>query len=157
MKGGVYTKPTTIGVPVMFNRNKIRNTLYKLTSELTEGNKIKHILDFSFYTGGPIMNMFIKEDKYAEILINGLGVSQDVDKKNIIIIINQLFEGGIEQVKKRQLVIIEPALDSDKGSATIELIGEGIDTKTNVLIQRPANKFFKFLETIGDDIIPIQQ
>ena len=155
VKGGAYAKPTTIGVPVMFNRTKMRNTLYKLTSELIDGDKIKHILDFRFYTGGRFMNMFITEDKYAEILINGLGVSQSVDKENIRIIIKQLFEGGIEQVKKRQLVIIEPARDT--GSATIEITGEGIESDTKITIQSPPNKFFNFLEQIGDDIMPIQQ
>jgi hypothetical protein len=155
MKGGVYAKPTTIGFPVMFNRNKMRNTLYKLTSELIDGDKIKHILDFSFYTGGRIMNFFIKEDKYAEILINGLGVSQPVDKENIRIIIGRLFEGGIDKMKERQLVIIEPVRDT--GSATIEITGEGIESDNKITIQSPEKKFFNFLVELGDEIMPIQQ
>lgn len=153
VKGGAYAEPTMEGVPAIFMRRALGSNLYKLTS-IKQGNTIKHELDFSAYDGGRFTNLFISADKYIAILIEGLAVSQDVDKENIRLLITKLFEGGIQTVKQRKLIITE-SLDGN-GSATIEITDSNNNPITNgkVIIQTPHRTFVYFLKTKKDEIMP---
>ncbi len=153
MKGGVYTAPTTDGEKASFIRTSSGTTLYQLTST-KQGTTIKHELDFSKYDGGRFKSFFITADKYIDILIEGLAVTQDVDKENIRLLITKLFEDGIETLKQRKLIITE-SLDDKMSAATIEIIDSKNDPITGtVKIQTPKQKFVKFLIGKGDDIMP---
>lgn len=170
MKGGEYVEPTELNVEANFNRKVDETTLYKLTSKKIQEKdrqnnditKIQYTLDFSVYNGGMFMNMFIRPGVYIDALIKGLNVKQDVDKANIEALINKLFEGGIDMVKQRKLVITEPALPEsgsakqpNKMSATIEITGVNIAPNTKVIIQTPNARFASFLTELGDGIMPI--
>jgi hypothetical protein len=154
VKGGAYTEPTTDGVPAIFMRRALGSNLYKLTS-IKQGDTIRHELDFSAYNGGRFTDLFISAGKYIDILIEGLAVTQDVDKANIKSLITKLFEGGIEKVKQRKLIITEPLIGN--GSATIEITDSNNPiTNGKVIIQTPRQRFFNFLKTKKDEIMPAQ-
>jgi hypothetical protein len=152
MVGGDYTGPG------IYLRKKLLSTLYKLTAE-TKDNETVYTLDFSFAEGTALgvksalsgLNRF-KDDmpnQYSKVLKEAMGVfSGSSDAESIDKIIKQLFDGGIDGAKKRQLIITQPT----PTPITLSLTG---DVSEEVTISNP-DQFGGFLIGLGNDIKPTQ-
>jgi hypothetical protein len=151
MVGGDYTGTGT------YLRKKLLSTLYKLTAEIND-NETVYTLDFSPAEGTALgmkraMSQFdrYKDDmpnEYSKVLKEAMGVfSGSPDAEAIDNIIKNLFKGGIDAAKKRQLIIRQPT----PTPITLSLIG---DMEGEVTISKP-DQFGGFLIGLGNDIKPI--
>ena len=143
MVGGKFTgeQKTYVRKTGMLTGNKV---LYDLTYSKTGDNNV-YTLDFTTSNIGEVISRFSTPAKYSEILKKAFSVIDgSTDAKNIDEIIQKLFEGGIENVKKRRLTITIPShINLTLNEDTNQLHSTEISD---------SDQFGTFLRTLGDDI-----
>lgn len=152
LKGGKYEGPDRTYKRTAGFRG-MGGTLYELTivNDATNRNKTFK-LNFSVVKGGvqylPI-DMLIK--KYTDTFINAFQVTDDSGK--VADIIEKLFAGKIEGLKKRVLAITEP----EEGNTVTLVLLEGDNTVATQDITKGSSKpmFEDFLYSLKDDINPV--
>ena len=143
MVGGDFTgeQKTYVRKTGIMSGNKV---LYDLTYSKTENDNV-YTLDFTTSNIGSVISKFSTPEKYSEILKKAFSViNGSNDAKNIDEIIQKLFEGGIDSVKKRRLTITIPRhIKLTLNEDTNELSSTEISD---------SDQFGTFLRTLGGDI-----